>query len=63
MIFLKLSKHKPGDKVTVTYLRDKKEQKATAELGRWKGYDVFSKQLLDLNDMGDMDFDKIMPRN
>lgn len=29
--------HKPGDKVTVTYLRDKKEQKATAELGKWKG--------------------------
>lgn len=29
--------HKPGDKVTITYLRDSKEQKATAELGRWKG--------------------------
>ena len=29
--------HKPGDKVTVTYLHDGKEQKATAELGRWKG--------------------------
>ena len=32
-----IKKHKPGDKVTVTYLRDKKEQKATAELTRWKG--------------------------
>jgi serine protease Do len=29
--------HKPGEKVTVTYLRDKKEQKVTAELGKWKG--------------------------
>ena len=32
--------HKPGDKVSITYLRDGKEQKATAELGRWKGMDV-----------------------
>jgi serine protease Do len=29
--------HKPGDKVNITYLRDKKEQKATAELSKWKG--------------------------
>jgi len=29
--------HKPGDKVSITYLRDKKEQKASAELGKWKG--------------------------
>lgn len=29
--------HKPGDKVAITYLRDGKEQKATAELGKWKG--------------------------
>lgn len=29
--------HKPGDKVSVTYLRDGKEQKVTAELGKWKG--------------------------
>jgi serine protease Do len=29
--------HKPGDKVTITYLRDKKEQKATAELGKFNG--------------------------
>jgi serine protease Do len=32
--------HKPGDKIAITYLRDDKEQKATAELGRWKGIDV-----------------------
>lgn len=29
--------HKPGDKVAITYLRDGKEQKTTAELGKWKG--------------------------
>lgn len=35
-------KHKPGEKVTVTLLRDKKEQKVTAELGKWKGVGAFS---------------------
>ena len=35
-------KHKPGDKVTVTLLRDKKEQKITTELGKWKGVSAFS---------------------
>jgi serine protease Do len=34
--------HEPGDKVTVTYLRDKKEQKVTAELGKWKGVRAFT---------------------
>jgi len=28
---------KPGEKVSITYLRDGKEQKTTAELGKWKG--------------------------
>ncbi|MFL5787003.1 MAG: PDZ domain-containing protein [Flavisolibacter sp.] len=28
---------KPGEKVNITYLRDGKEQKVTAELGKWKG--------------------------
>jgi serine protease Do len=28
---------KPGDKVSITYLRDDKEQKATTELTKWKG--------------------------
>lgn len=32
-----IRKHKPGDKVTVTIIRDGKEQKLTAELGKWKG--------------------------
>ena len=30
--------HKPGEKVKITYLRDDKEQTATAELGKWKGF-------------------------
>lgn len=30
-------KHKPGDKITVSILRDGKEQKINAELGKWKG--------------------------
>lgn len=30
-------KHKPGDKVKITYLRDGKEQQTTAELTPWKG--------------------------
>jgi len=29
--------HKIGDKVSITYLRDNKEQKVTAELTKWKG--------------------------
>ena len=29
--------HKPGDKVNITYSRDGKEHKVTAELGKWKG--------------------------
>lgn len=32
--------HKPGDKVTITILRDGKEQKLNAELGKWKGIDM-----------------------
>jgi serine protease Do len=48
--------HKPGDKVTITYLRDKKEQKVTAELGKWKGseFNAFN--------MPNMDFDMIAPK-
>lgn len=32
-----IRKHKPGDKVSITYLRDGKQQKTTAELTKWKG--------------------------
>jgi serine protease Do len=57
--------HKPGDKVTVTFLRDKKEQKVSAELTKWKGMNVLSgitgPGYFEKN-LGDMDFDKIMPR-
>jgi serine protease Do len=51
--------HKPGDKVTITYLRDGKEQKTTAELTKWKGFRMtavtaprvqsFERQLQDLD--------------
>ena len=50
-------KYKPGEKVTVTLLRDKKEQKVTAELGKWKGASAFNygpgqfKMDMDYNDL------------
>lgn len=37
-----IRKNKPGTKVTVTFLRDKKEQKVTAELGKWEGGNAFA---------------------
>ena len=37
-----IRRHKPGEKVTVTLLRDKKEQTVTAELGKWKGVGAYS---------------------
>jgi len=48
--------HKPGDKVVITYLRDKKEQKVTAELGKWKGSDF------NAFNMPNMNFDMITPK-
>ena len=53
--------HKPGDKVTITYLRDKKEQKVTAELGKWKGTRAFNYNYNSGQNFN-MDFDKIMPK-
>jgi serine protease Do len=54
--------HKPGDKVSITYLRDKKEQKATAELTKWKGMSLWGEgQNYNLN-MGNLQLDKIMPQ-
>lgn len=32
-----IQSHKPGDKVSIAYIRDKKTQKADVELGKWKG--------------------------
>lgn len=55
---------KPGDKVTVTYLRDKKEQKGVAELTKWKGMNTWTLKP-DQNfkmDMGDLKFDQVMPK-
>ena len=52
-----IKSHKPGEKVTVTYLRDNKEQKATAELTQWKSHNFKM-------DMGDFNknMDKVLPR-
>jgi serine protease Do len=56
-------KHKPGEKVAVTYLRDKKEMKESAELTKWKGVTVYnnpSQLEFDLGDLGALN--KIAPR-
>jgi serine protease Do len=57
-----IKKHKPGDKVSVTYLRDKKEQKVTAELTKWKGANMFSTMPDFKMDMGDMNLENMMPK-
>ncbi len=49
--------HKPGDKVTITYLRDKKEQTTTAELTKWKGTGFGA-----LAKIPNMDWNVITPR-
>ncbi len=56
-----IKKQKPGDKVDITYLREGKEQKLTAELGKWKGSTILSGQNFKF-DMGDLNFGEIMPR-
>ncbi|OSZ73782.1 hypothetical protein CAP36_17420 [Chitinophagaceae bacterium IBVUCB2] len=56
-----IREHKPGDKVAVTYLRDKKEQKATGELTKWKGVSALTVPGYKM-DMGDMNFEQVMPR-
>lgn len=57
-----IKSHKPGDKVTITYLRDKKEQTATAELTKWKGMQLFESTAPFKMDLGGIDFDKSIPR-
>lgn len=57
-----IREHKPGDKVTVVYIRDKKEQKTTAELTKWKRMNLFGKMAPGQKFNFDMDFDKIMPK-
>ncbi len=54
--------HKPGDKVTITYLREGKEKKASVELTKWKGAKKWSMGENFNLDLGDMDFEKIMPK-
>ncbi len=56
-----IKKHKPGDKVIVTYLRDKKEQKASAELTKWKGTTGVYEFKMNPSDMN-LDFERMMPR-
>ncbi len=57
-----IREHKPGDKVSITYLRDKKEQKVTAELTKWKGMNMLTTTPGFKMDMGDMNWENIMPK-
>lgn len=54
--------HKPGDKVTITYLREGKDKKVTVELTKWKGAKNWSMGDNFKIDLGDMDFESIMPK-
>lgn len=59
-----VKKHKPGDKVTVHFIRDGKEQKVTAELGKWKGMTTYSfspGQNFKMN-MDDFNIEQFMPK-
>jgi serine protease Do len=40
-----IKSHKPGDKVTITIIRDGKEEKITAELAKWKGVQMNTNSL------------------
>lgn len=55
---------KVGDKIEVTYLRDKKEQKTNAELGKWNGPRIFSTAPGgNFNfDFDGMDIERMMPK-
>lgn len=53
-----IREHKPGDKVTITYLRDKKEQTATAELTKWKSQSF----KMDMSDMKSLPRVQAVPR-
>lgn len=54
---------KPGEKIDISYLRDDKEQKLTAELGRWKGARTFTTEGGQFKyDAGDMNLGHIMPK-
>jgi serine protease Do len=57
-----IQKHKVGDKVNLTFLRDKKEQKVTPVLTMWKSASLFGNPGNFKMDMGNMDFSDIMPK-
>jgi len=53
---------KPGDKVKVTYLRNKKEMKAEAELTKWQGINAMGEKMPMENfklDLGDLNLQSI----
>lgn len=52
-----IKSQKPGDKVTVAYLRDGKTSTANGELGKWK-----SQNFTTLDDLGKMNFENVFPR-
>lgn len=54
--------HKPGEKVTINYLRDGKEQKATVELGKWKGIKMNAVTAPRVMDLGRMDLEFTTPQ-
>lgn len=50
-----IKKFKPGEKVNVTYARDKKDHTVSAELSKWKGVNVYTTAPGQFNfDMGDL---------
>jgi len=57
--------HKPGDKVTITYVRDGKTQTASAELTKWKGVRIagVAAPSMDFGQLNDMNqrFKEMMP--
>lgn len=59
-----IREYKPGDKVTVNYIRDKKAQKVTTELTKWKGVNVYtSPENFDFKlNFDDLKFDQFTPR-
>ncbi|RYG54524.1 MAG: PDZ domain-containing protein [Chitinophagaceae bacterium] len=52
---------KPGDKVSIVYLRDKKEHTVSAELGKWKGTKAFNYNF-NGGENFNIDFENLMPK-
>lgn len=60
-----IGEKEPGAKVKVTYIRDKKESTATAELTKWKGVNTFAfaPSMEDFRmDLQDLELEHLMPR-